>query len=358
MSKRKKIVIFILSVIGMIFAVGIVRFYTDVSQETGGNDNSGEIESFVSSDDDGNRIFEGKNGLYGVTDPSGRITAAPEWGNLLFAGDGRCIASKGTLTGVVDYEGNITVPFIYGDIHAEYCGATLFYVARTSPEPGRYVIYDETFAPCFMRDWDGCRFTSDGAVLESGGNVFTYILEDGSFQCDSALIKGEAAEKEYSFSLHSRVLLSELDSRMLETLSSAFSAYLEYAYTGDAAELAQYTGGGSTAGFSVLFGDDPAIVSRELMGISDIYLYSERRASASDTRSYMISATPDTVIKYTDSAGNRQILRDRYKIRMRFTSDGSQITPVSAGCVQSGPDYPPGKVAAESAEPETQEINR
>ncbi|MDE6101855.1 MAG: WG repeat-containing protein, partial [Ruminococcus sp.] len=74
----------------------------------------------LASDSSGNRIFSDSNGLFGIIDSNDRIIVAPEWLDLKFTDGSLCIAKQRTdgnlLVGCIDYEGNISVPFIYQNI--------------------------------------------------------------------------------------------------------------------------------------------------------------------------------------------------------------------------------------------------
>ena len=72
--------------------------------------------SSIDSDSSGNRIFRENSGLFGIIDSNDRIIVAPEWLDLKFTDGNMCIAKQridgNLLIGCIDYEGNISVPFI------------------------------------------------------------------------------------------------------------------------------------------------------------------------------------------------------------------------------------------------------
>ena len=150
MSKQMKLVISALFIVIILLAVAITRFYSDPKQSTSDTwTTSGEIQE-ISSDSDGNKIFRGDSGLYGIIDQSSRIIVADEWDLLEFTGNGKCTASKSVrgkkLSGCIDYEGNIVVPLIYKSISRHRAGNFTFYLAQAESD-GSCVVYDEDFTP-------------------------------------------------------------------------------------------------------------------------------------------------------------------------------------------------------------------
>ena len=149
-----KLVISALFIVIILLAVAITRFYSDPKQSTSDTwTTSGEIQE-ISSDSDGNKIFRGDSGLYGIIDQSSRIIVADEWDLLEFTGNGKCTASKSVrgkkLSGCIDYEGNIVVPLIYKSISRHRAGNFTFYLAQAESD-GSCVVYDEDFTPCLGR---------------------------------------------------------------------------------------------------------------------------------------------------------------------------------------------------------------
>ncbi len=341
MSRHIKIVVAVLLAAVIILAVGIIRFYSDVSKNTGSSNNTEEIIRKLDIDADGNRIFEGSGSFYGVVDANDKVIVSPEWAELTFAGDGFCIASKRIngklLTGCIDYEGNIAVPFIYRNIIEKSSDEFRFYIAESESD-GSYVLYDTDFNPCFMRGWESCEVNGNELTLADGESTFTYAYGENGLQCKEAVIIDRTLERRYELNIISRVILSKLDCIMLDKASDCVSAYMTYAYKGDGKKLRQYTEGGGLKGFSQMFPEDERITSKKLLGISDVFIYSEK--SDADNDYYCASVIADTQIKYTDENGDPQTLRDEYKAVIRFSASETDIMPVSGSFVKAEPDYP------------------
>lgn len=341
MNKHTRLLVSVLFAVIVMLAIGITRFYMDVSQNESGSSNTAEIVRRLETDDNKNRIFEDVSGLFGILDSNDRIAVAPEWDALCFSGNGRCIASKRIngklLSGCIDYEGNTVIPFIYKNISEHNFEEFTFYVAETDAD-GSYVIYDKDFTPCFMRSWDGCIINDGSIILNSNQCSYTYTYGENGFVCTLADVKGETLDIGFNISISSRLLLSKLNSFMLETISDGISGYISYALSNDQAYLDDIADAGRFADFKPLFQDDGKIVSKSLMGITDVFLYSEK--SESNTRSYAVSIITDVLIRYIGSDDAIKTLRSPCRAVMKFSVSSSGITAVSGEFQNSTPDYP------------------
>lgn len=331
----------VLFVVIIILAIGITRFYFDVSKDTGSSSAPAEIIRKLDVDSSGNRIFEGNNSLYGVVDSGDKVIVAPEWTELSFASDGLCIAAKRIggrmLTGCVDYSGNIVVPFIYRNISRYESDSLVLYIAEADTDSS-CVIYDENFTPYFMRSWDNCSFNGNQLILANGDSVYTYSCGENDLLCTKADIAGQALGIDFRFNISSRLILSKLDCPELEKITENAASYLEYAFTGDPSFLAALNADADSGAFTRLFPDDVKITSRKLTGISDIFIYTER--SANGSYSYAVSIMADTEIEYIDENGELCDLEDSYKAIVRFASSAGGVTAASGAFVKTEPDYP------------------
>ena len=357
MNKHTKLVVSVLFVVIIILAAGITRFYFNVSKDTGNSSAPAEIIRKLDVDGSGNRIFEGSNSLYGVVDSNDKVIVAAEWTELSFAGDGRCVASKRiggrTLYGGIDCEGSIVVPFIYKNISRYENGSFAFYIAEAETD-GSCVVYSENFNPFFMRSWDSCSVSGDELMLFSGESKYTYSYGENGLVCTRADVAGQALEADFCLNIYSRLVLSKLDCSKLEKISDSVASYLEYAFTGDPAALAELNPAGS---FSGLFPDDTKIISRRLKSIPDIFIYTERSEDGSDT--YAVSIMSELEVEYYDENGVLRVLRDSCKAVVRFVPSAGGIRAVSGSFSRQEPNYPvreeqQPEETAENADPGSQ----
>lgn len=348
MNKRTRLVVSVLFAVIILLAVGITRFYVGVSDNTGNNGSSTRIVQKLAGNSSGNRIFEGENALYGVIDSNDKVIVAPEWTELSFVGENLCTASKRIggrlLTGCINLEGNTVVPFIYRNINRYSQGGFVFYIAESDADSS-YVVYDEDFKPCFMRSWETCSVNDSVLTLGRDNSVFTYTYGENGFVCTGADVAGNAMDIDFMLNINSRLLLSKLSCTMLETISARVSDYLEFAFTKDTQALSRLAEASDAAGFAPLFPEDSKIITKRLLGISDIFIYSVK--SDAGAESYAVSVIVNTRITYTADDGTTQLLDGSYKAIVRFVPSGSGITAVSGGFVKPEPDYPDEYVSNE-----------
>lgn len=321
----------------IILAAAISRSFLSGKDDQIGSKNTTEI-SRVLNEKDGYCIISDESGSYGIADASGRVIVSPEWSSMEFAGDNFCIASKmiggKLLSGCIDYEGNVTLPFIYKDIRL--AGNTPYFIARS--ENSRFTLLSQQMRPVMRREWDKFSVSGSEITLENDMGSFTYTSGDDGLLLTKASVSGETMMRRFTLDVTSRVLLSKLSAQMLEDIVFDTSNYLEYAYSGDDEILSQITSGRRSS-FVQLFPDDHKILSKRLMGVSDIYIYSLRTDDS--VPHFAAAVRADTEITYTDDSAKVKSLRDEYKAVIEFSgSSDNNFTAVSASFEKTAPDYP------------------
>ena len=295
----------------------------------------------LASDSSGNRIFRENSGLFGIIDSSDRIIVAPEWLDLKFTDGNLCIAKQridgNLLSGCIDYEGNISVPFIYQNIEYHKEEGFPFYIAESAKDNSR-VIYDSRFVPCFTRSWESYSLSDGEITLRTNSGTYEYAINQDGFRLKSAEVIGKTMERSYVLSIYSRILLSKLSVSMIEKMAEDTEKYIESAYTGNDEILSDITNGGRSA-FTQLFPDDHKILSKKLLNISEIFVYSVR--SDDNIPHYAISVTADTEIEYSDEASGKNTLTDEYTAVIEFSGySENDLTAISGSFTQEEPEYP------------------
>ncbi len=358
MNKHIRLIASVLFIVVILLAIAITRFYSNTSKNTSHGKIQTDIERRLESDKSGNRIFEDGNGLYGVLDDSDRVIVPPEWLELSFAGEGRCIASKrvggNVMKGCVDYEGNIAVPFIYRSITPRSAGSQTLYVAESATDDS-VVVYDTEFVPMFRKVWTGCNITGDTIVLKSAAGTYTYLAGENGLSFINAVVSGETLGCGFSFTIRSKPLLEGLDPAMLEYMSSAVGRYLAFAFTGDGSYVQDIRTGGRPV-FTKLFPDDEKIIAKKLAGIKGVSFYMVN--ADDDVPHYAISVSADTEITYTvDGSDQPAKLRDDYRAVVEFSGNSeNDLMAVSGSFTMKTPAYPAPEPPTEVPdEPQQQE---
>ncbi len=349
MNKQTRLVVSFLFIILIILAAAITHFYFSVPENTATKNSQSEIVHKGTADGSGRYIFTDANGRYGVADSENRIMIASEWTDLRFADPNMCIAARGIGNskqfGCVDFDGNVVVPLIYSGISKLEAGGGTYYSAESSSD-GRYVLYDRHFEPCFRRTWSSCAVQDDGLLLIDGGGRYSFSHSSDGLLFNRAVYDGEAGTCPYSVEINSRVLLSKLSPSMIEDMTRITEKYIEYAYTGSSEALSEITEKRHAEDFRQLFRGDSRLLSKKLVGISDVHIYSVR--SKNDIPCYEVSFAADTEIAYSDEDGEQKALRGKYKAAVRFSGGSeSELKAVSAQFEKDAPDYPQPEVKDE-----------
>jgi len=342
MNKRTKLIVSLLFVVVIILAAAVTRFYSSVPAEVIGGVNQPDVARRLESNANGYDIFENSSGLCGILDNRDRMIVVPEWLDLSFAEGETCIASKRiggkTLRGCIDFEGNVTVPFIYGSITPHQNNGVVFYIAEADAD-GQFVIYDSSFRPVFRQSWSGAKYSDGKLILVDQGGIFTYSFGKNGMNFMSAKVSGETLDCPYTMEVSSSIILDQLTSQMLEEIVSDTGAYLEYAFTGDKELLTQLTAGSQT-GFRQLYPDDHTILEKKLRGVSEINISKARLEDGST--GYAVSVKTDAGITYSDeNDGKIKKLDSTANARVIFTGTGlNDLTAVSGSFREERPDYP------------------
>lgn len=343
MSKHMKFVVSVLFAVILLLTAAFVKFYSDTGKNVHETSNGVAIEKKLDSDGMGNRIFQDKNGLYGVIDSSERVIVTPEWIDLKFTENSLCIASKRVggklLTGCIDYNGDIAVPLIYRDILPYSSGSFDFYIANPASDSS-CVLYDKNFYPLFSRSWDSSSITNNELILTAGNEKYTYSLNENSLVMKRASLGGKALESSFTLNVFNSSLLERLDPDMLGTIVEDVGKYIEFAFTGSSEYIAEIKTAPDTA-FGTLFPNEKRILSKKLTGVSGVSIKRLNTEAKEDIPRYSVTITVDTEIAYADSKDNPQTMKGSYKAVMEFIgSSVNDLAAVSGSFTADKPDYP------------------
>lgn len=341
MSKHMRFVVTALFAVILLLTAAITKFYSDTGKSTNGGSADIDIEKKLGSDNGGNRIFEDSSGLYGVIDGNERVVIDPEWLELSFAGQNRCIVSKRLngklMTGCIDFEGNVVVPMIYRDIIKRGRGKFLFYTAYSADDDS-CVLYDEDFVPLFTRSWNSCYASDEELELVGNHGIYTYSIGRDGLVPEKVCLEGTAFDCEYELETHNEKLLSALDPDMLDEICAASGKYIEFAFTGNREYLSDVRSEEKSV-FSVIFPNDDTILSKKLTEISNVLIYTTE--SDDEKIHYIVTASAGAEIVYADNEDKPHTFNGRYKAVIEFCGTNSNdLAAVSGSFIQKTPGYP------------------
>ena len=347
MNRNMRLVVSVLFIVIIVLAVAITRFYSRSEKSAYSEDTQPVIADIIDTRD-GKHIFKDNKALIGIIDSSGRVIVYPEWQELTFTGDSGCIASKRLrsrrLFGCIDYEGNITVPFVYSEIvPAEVKGARLL-IAK-SADNGSYTIYYSDFRPCFAETWTSCSADGSELTLRTKNGEYTYSADNSELVFAKASVNGTVGDHiPYSFEISNSHLLGNLTPKLIEIMSADLGGYLDYAYS-KGRTVPDEKLDPRYRKFSAVFPDEKDIEVR-ITDLSDFQIYGISSKEAAVTVG--VSLKVGTDVKYLVN-GIPRLIHNKYKADLRFSGSFETDFGISYAKFQrSKPKYP----AAAAEEPQ------
>ncbi len=176
MHKKGKWLFVILLCLILFFTAAVVRFY---SRRTETPAEQEKIPYADTQTKESCSIFQDETtGLYGLANADGRVIAAAEWKKLYFIGDNGVAAVKqiGTelVTGVLDQEGNVIVPFVYQDL--SYVNEQI--IVGWLLHEDMYFLYDRSFHDLTPCAWNAYILKDSLLTLQRGTDTFIYRQKD------------------------------------------------------------------------------------------------------------------------------------------------------------------------------------
>ena len=355
LNKQTRLIVSLLFFGMIVLAVAITRFYSRAEKSpTSTESKNPSIIPIAGSDDNGNQTFQlsnnknsddkNSNGLVGIIDSNEHILVPAEWQTIKFTRNkDRCIASKNIggkiMTGCIDYEGNIVVPFIYSDISENSCPERVLYFAKTQNSgKEKTFVYDINFNPCFYEAWDKCDLNHDNSELELelGNDKYTYFVKNSSFIFKEAELHGSCLGKSYT----TKIDAPGLTFSMMEKISSTIGKYVEYAFSNEAEgrKLLSDIDRAPENSFRRLFHDEKIITDRTLISIYNVVV--ESKDSDDGIPHYTASFTAKSEIMFMDSEDEPNKLTDAYTAAVEFAgSSAKDLKAVSGKFTEEKPDY-------------------
>lgn len=170
MSRHARLIVTVLIALIALLVAAIVLFYLDVNKDSGDSNESGSA-----SLGGGSVAFVSEDGLCGLEDSAGNIILEAEWQSLVPVGNGYYKAiletREKTLSGVIDSEGDIAVPFVYEDIER----LTELVYTGVLAEGGVH-IYSADFRQLMPEAWDSCTVKNERMHLIKGEDEYTFVI--------------------------------------------------------------------------------------------------------------------------------------------------------------------------------------
>ncbi len=267
MSNRAKFLISLLFLVAIVLAVGVTKFYYDVSQDTGGTADDERIDKILTKYSTGLQLFCSTNGLYGVLDEENAVLIEPEWIEILEVTPEIILVSdriaNEILIGGIDYEENVVMPFVFRSM--EPLGDE-FYLGVVAADDSSILYDSTTFEPVFSESYRSITLQNKHLILERESCQFTYYQYKGRRILQEAKLLTDIGTEQMEWQVSNPVYLSELEPEGLQQISQHITAYMDMLLSNDFTGLSAISSPEYIAGLSINDSFNGAVFER----ISDI----------------------------------------------------------------------------------------
>ncbi len=203
----------------------IVMFHISVGKDVRNTEKSSSMSDMTDSYSPVN-VFKDKNGFFGLKDSGGTIILEPEWTELepfdknFFKA--KLITRSGPLYGVIDLNGNITVPFVYNEV--KKISENIYAASLNDTE--EYLFYSKDFTLLLPTSADNYYIIGTDLCIMKGEDKFTYEQDD-----ELSLIKAEIPRFKRPITLNitieDKTILSIINSSQLSDLGDKTITFLD-----------------------------------------------------------------------------------------------------------------------------------
>lgn len=173
MNRHSRIIVILLLAVLVLLGTAITLFYIDVGKDARSSGVSSSLTGNTQHENSA-RVFKDSNGLWGLEDSSGTVILEPEWSELVPIGNS-CFKAKlltraDSLYGVIDSEGDVTVPFVYENIERQ---SDYIYAAELK-DTGQYLFYGNDFSLLLPHAADSYYMEGTNLCVSYGEDEYYY----------------------------------------------------------------------------------------------------------------------------------------------------------------------------------------
>lgn len=239
MNRHSKIIVILLLLVLISLGTAIVMFHISVGKDVRITEKSPSVPEMTDSRSSVD-VFKDKNGLFGLKDSGGTIILEPEWTELeSFDANffrAKLITRSGSFYGVIDRNGNITVPFVYSEI--KKISENVYAASLNDTE--EYLFYSKNFTLLLPTSADNYYLMDTELCIVKGEDKFTY--EQGE---DLSLIKAEIPRFKRPITLgitiEDTAILSVVNSSQLSDIGDKAIAFLDMLRRNKTVDLSEIT---------------------------------------------------------------------------------------------------------------------
>ncbi|MBR4320051.1 MAG: hypothetical protein IKI37_01825 [Oscillospiraceae bacterium] len=243
MSSQTKFLISMLFIVVIILCVVLTRFYFDVSKNTGSSSRDSRIEAITHTFGE-IQAFRSENGGVGLLNADLSVLIEPDWLDVVDVTDKLILVTdrldNRILTGGIDYEENIILPFVFRSMEKSENNIHIGIVEAD----GRCIIYDENYQPIFQESFASAEYQEHLLVLKNQNETFSYdmtgqmpVLRNVEFDCQIAenVILHWKTSNQYYF--------SELEADDLRRINAIAQKYMQMLHDDNFSNLSEISTG-------------------------------------------------------------------------------------------------------------------
>ncbi len=241
MNSQTKFLISMLFIVVIILCVVLTRFYFDVTKNTENSTRENRVESVVRSFGD-IQVFRSDGGSYGLLNADLSVLVEPDWLEILDVTEKLVLVSarmdNQVLTGGIDYEENIILPFVFRSFQDLGDGWHLGTVA----EDGRCIVYDKNYQPVFQESFVSVTYENHVMTLRNETEQFVYDMTDSVPVLQSAEFGFPVSDTlSLNWKISNRFYLLSLSAADLRRINQIAADYLQMLRENNFRNLAQVT---------------------------------------------------------------------------------------------------------------------
>lgn len=243
MSSQTKFLISMLFIVVIVLCVVLTRFYFDVSKNTESSSRSSKVETITHTFGE-IQAFRSEDGGVGLLNADLSVLIEPDWLDVLDVTDRLIIVTdrldNRVLTGGIDYEENIILPFVFRSMEKTENNVHI----GTVESDGRCIIYDKNYQPIFQESFASAGYQEHLLVLKNEGETFSYdmteqipVLRNAEFDCQIAenVILHWKTGNQYYF--------SELEADDLRRMNTIAQEYMQMLHDDNFTNLSEVSTG-------------------------------------------------------------------------------------------------------------------
>jgi len=276
-NSQTKFLVSMLFIVVIVLCVVLTRFYFDVTKNTESSVRENRVEAIVRNFGE-LQVFRSVNGSYGLLDADQSVLIEPEWLEILDVTDNLVLVSgrleNQILTGGIDYEENVILPFVFSSVKRLENGWHL----ATVSDDGRCIVYDRNYHPVFQESFLSVVCENSLMTVKNETETLYYNISEQVPELYRAEFSCQLSDKlALEWKIANQFYLSELNASDLRRINQIIPLYMQMLQENNFRNLGEVT---SSEYFNTLVKNNP-LSGMQFDSISH-FAFSHRESGAYD----------------------------------------------------------------------------